>query len=151
MIPRDAAKALVASFSGNPGYPKTREGLTILINAFERMSDDLHHGKQIADELRIENDYCPTEAGIRRVATATRRERPVGCEKCGGTGWLHGKVKTTVRGVEHVVDAATECECRPRAPRLDAPMDRKSIAAGDWAEETERRLGDDELQAGRET
>jgi hypothetical protein len=85
---REICRAIVARYSGKRGYPQFDEGLTELINAFQRFCVDDRHASAVAEELQIDTDYCPQPSEIRRVALATRPERkPNACKVCGGTGF----------------------------------------------------------------
>jgi|GEM_PF-5508550 len=120
MIDRDTARAIVASFSNQPGYPETREGLAVLIDAFERESDDRDHAWQIAEELRIENHFAPTVAGVHRIASATRKPKPErGCERC-ESGWLESRTEVDIRGVKQELSAVRRCpDCYPERTQLE--------------------------------
>ena len=87
MIPRPRARQLVARFSGKLGYPKTREGLTALIDAFENAPDSARQAADVADDLQVETKYCPDVSEVWRAARALKTEKQIGCDEC-DDGWV---------------------------------------------------------------
>lgn len=116
MITRPLARSLVARFSGKLGYPKTNEGLTALIDAFEKAPDNATQAANVADDLQVETRYCPDVSEVWRAARALKGEKQIGCEKCDGTGWM--PVMRTgygVGGVRCEYAAVERCHCRRRS------------------------------------
>ncbi len=106
---RQAARALVASFAGMAGFPSSKEGIVILVNAMLEYPSDLDHARRVADSIRQESRYAPTEYDIRRAALATREERPPpACEACSSTGWRVVEIEADGRTIE----AVERCRCR---------------------------------------
>lgn len=110
MIPRPLARKLVARFSGKLGYPQTTEGLTALIDAFEKAPGNATQAADVADDLQVETKYCPDVSEVWRAARALKGEKKIGCPDCDGTGFVYRRP----RGSE-LLPRVGRCHCRRKA------------------------------------
>ena len=148
MITREAAKAVVGSFSGLLFFPSANEARAELINATETAISDEPHAQRFKAEV-LTFDRAPTPQQIRDLARQTSRHNTATqhCRRCEGTGFV--QVFRSGRS------ASDFCSCRQRPEpgwRDDewAPMDaddvRQNLDAGRraansrWADETAKRL-----------
>ena len=119
MIDRKSATAQIRRLSGLRYFPSEDEARRELVTALAESVLDQEHGERLISELLSSGGTgdCPTPPDIRRIAYALRppeaRRAALGCNKCGGVGW----VETTTVATEGVFagkqySAVRLCECR---------------------------------------